>query len=181
MDTSTSKLKLFGAVVLTAAASLACGAALAQWQWVDNTGRKVFSDTPPPAGVPEKSILKRPNVRVPAAALAAASTTPDTGSTTSPTVAAPKPSGRDEQLEAKKKQAEEADRARQKAEAEKVAQARAENCDRAKRAKATLDSGVRIATTNAKGEREILDDKARRAEVQRIDETIRTDCSPAAQ
>ena len=34
--------------------------AQAQWQWVDGTGRKVFSDTPPPADLPEKSILKRP-------------------------------------------------------------------------------------------------------------------------
>lgn len=181
MVTSISKTRVLGAVLIAVSASLACGAALAQWQWVDSTGRKVFSDTPPPAGVPDKSILKRPGLRLPAAVPDSASVTTSTGSATVATAAAPKPSGRDEQLEAKKKQAEEAERARQKADAEKVAQARAENCERAKRAKATLDSGVRIATTNAKGEREILDDKARQAEVQRIEEAIRNDCSTSAQ
>lgn len=92
--------------------------------------------------------------------------------------------GRDEQLEAKKKQAEkqaqEAAQAKKKAEDDRIASARAGNCERAKRAKATLDSGVRIATTNAKGEREIMDDKARAAELQRIDGVIRSDCGPAS-
>jgi hypothetical protein len=62
-----------------------------------------------------------------------------------------------------------------------VAKARAENCERAKRAKATLDTGIRIATTNAKGEREIMDDKARGDEARRMDETIRSDCGPLPQ
>lgn len=92
--------------------------------------------------------------------------------------------GRDEQLESKKKQAEkqaqEAAQAKKKAEDDRIAAVRAGNCERAKRAKATLDSGVRIATTNAKGEREIMDDKARAAELQRIDGVIRSDCGPAS-
>jgi membrane protein involved in colicin uptake len=86
-------------------------------------------------------------------------------------------SGRDEQLEARKKQAEEAEQAKKKAEEERQAKARAENCERAKRAKATLDSGIRIATTNAKGEREIMDDSGRAAEAKRLDDLIRTDCA----
>ena len=36
---------------------------------------------------------------------------------------------------------------------------------------------MRIVTTNAKGEREVLDDKARAAEMQRIESAIRSDCS----
>jgi hypothetical protein len=40
---------------------------------------------------------------------------------------------------------------------------------------------VRIATTNAKGEREIMDDQARAAETQRLKEILRTDCGPAPQ
>ena len=159
---------------------LVCGSAMAQWQWVDSTGRKVFSDTPPPAGTPEKNIIKAPGSRSAAAPrVAVAATAPAQG--TPSAAAAPKPSGRDEQLEAKKKQAEEAEQAKKKAEAEKVAKSRAENCERAKRAKATLDSGIRIATTNAKGEREIMDDKARGDEAKRMDETIRSDCGPMPQ
>ncbi len=159
---------------------LACGSAMAQWQWVDSTGRKVFSDTPPPPGTPEKNIIKAPGSRSAAAPrVAVAASAPVQGTATA--AAAPKPSGRDEQLEAKKKQAEEAELAKKKAEADRVAKARAENCERAKRAKATLDTGIRIATTNAKGEREIMDDKARGDEARRMDETIRSDCGPLPQ
>ena len=93
--------------------------------------------------------------------------------------AAPKPPAKDEQLEARKRQAEAAEEAKRKAEDLRIAQLRADNCERAKRAKATLDSGVRIATTNAKGEREIMDDNARNAETKRLNEIAQKDCGPA--
>jgi hypothetical protein len=165
--------------LLLAVSTLCCTAALAQWQWVDNAGRKVFSDTPPPAGVPDKNILKRPG---PASALpvAAAPSTASAAENTA-TLAAPKLSGRDEQLEARKKQAEAEEQAKKKAEADKLAKARQDNCERAKRNKTTMDSGIRIATTNAKGEREIMDDKARAAENQRLNAIIQSDCGPGVQ
>ncbi len=150
---------------------------MAQWQWIDGSGSRVFSDTPPPAGTLEKNILKRPGgVRQAAAPTSVTGSTP--GATTTMAASPSKPGGKDSELEARKKQAEEAEQIKKKAELEKFAKARAENCDRAKRAKATLDSGIRIATTNAKGEREIMDDKARASEAQRLDETIRSDCGP---
>lgn len=182
MDQRLSKFSR--AMVMAALTSLACGTALAQWQWVDSSGRKVFSDTPPPAGTPDKSILKRPGARNPAPVVTDAAATPATLSptsisgTTTATAAVPKLSGRDAQLEAKKKQAEEAEQAKKKVEADKQAKTRTQNCDRAKAAKGTLDSGIRIATTNAKGEREIMDDKSRASEAKRIDEVIRSDCGP---
>lgn len=154
--------------------TLASSSAYAQWLWIDETGAKVFSDTAPPPGIPDKNILKRPGAR--------AEVKPQPTAAESEATPSPKVTGRDEQLEAKKKQAEkqaeEAAQAKKKAEADKLAKARADNCERAKRAKATMDSGVRIATTNAKGEREIMDDKARAAEVQRIENVIRSDCGP---
>ena len=91
-----------------------------------------------------------------------------------------KPTGKDNELEARKKQAEEAEQAKKKAEQEKSAKARADNCERAKRAKATLDSGMRIASTNAKGEREFLDEKTKAEEGKRLDEVIRSDCGSAS-
>lgn len=163
-----------------ACATLVAGPALAQWQWVDSSGNKVFSDMPPPAGIPEKNIVKRPGARAPAPVA-----TPAAGSeTASPEVApveaaAPKLSGVDPQLEAKKKQAEQAELTRKKAEAEKQAKARADTCERSQRAKRTLDSGIRLATTNAKGEREIMDDKTRATERERIEALIRANCGPA--
>lgn len=161
---------------------LASGGAQAQWQWIDNSGAKVFSDTAPPPGIPEKNILKKPGARTEVKTPEAAS---EAVAGASSAAAVPKVSGRDEQLEAKKKQAEkqaeEAAQAKKKSETEKLAKARSENCDRAKRAKATFDSGIRIATTNAKGEREIMDDKTRGAENKRLDEIIRSDCGPMPQ
>lgn len=167
------------ALILAGLTALASGAALAQWQWIDGSGRRVFSDTPPPSGTPDKNILKRPvGARAnptPAATVSAGTATTATAAT--PSTAAP-PTGKDSELEARKKQAEQAEQAKKKAELDKLNQARAENCERAKRAKTTLDSGIRIATTNAKGEREIMDDKGRASEAQRLDGVIRSDCGP---
>ncbi|WP_291014916.1 DUF4124 domain-containing protein [Hydrogenophaga sp.] len=164
--------------MLLVASALCCTAALAQWQWVDSAGRKVFSDTPPPVGVSDKNILKRPGL----APAPAATETANAPATTAPaTTAVPKLNDRDEQLEARKKQAEAEEQAKKKAEDEKVAKARQDNCERAKRNKITMDSGIRIATTNAKGEREIMDDKARAAENQRLNAIIQSDCGAGIQ
>lgn len=155
-------------------ASLVCSAAVAQWQWVDGSGRKVFSDTPPPPSIPEKDILKRAGSLSPTPAAPAPAASP------AAPVAAPQISGRDEALEAKKKEAEAKEQALKKAEAEKFAKARQDNCERAKRSKATLESGVRMATTNAKGEREIMNDAARNAELKRTNEVIQSSCGASA-
>lgn len=174
-------------LAFAASAALFSGSTWAQWVWVDSSGNKVFSDTAPPPGTPEKSILRTPGaVRQTGPAIPAPTGTDPAaaGQPAAQSAEVPKVTGRDEQLEAKKKQAEkqaqEAAQAKKKAEDDRIAAARAGNCERAKRAKATLDSGVRIATTNAKGEREIMDDKARAAELQRIDGVIRSDCGPAS-
>lgn len=174
-------------LAFAALATLFSGSTWAQWVWVDSSGNKVFSDTAPPPGTPEKSILRTPGAVRQAGPASPAPTGTDPATAGQPAAQAadvPKMTGRDEQLEAKKKQAEkqaqEAAQAKKKAEDERIAAARAGNCERAKRAKATLDSGIRIATTNAKGEREIMDDKARAAEQQRIDGVIRSDCGPAS-
>jgi hypothetical protein len=176
MTASTSLALSWRSILLAVAATLVCTGAAAQWQWVDGSGRKVFSDTPPPPGIPEKNILKRaapPSAAPVATAPAAPSATPVPASS-------PQISGRDEQLEARKKQAEAQEQAQKKVEADKLAKARQDNCERAKRSKTTLESGVRIATTNAKGEREILDDAARAAEVKRANEIIQSSCGTGA-
>ena len=71
---------------------------------------------------------------------------------------------------------EAADAAKKKdAEAKQAAQ-KADNCKRAQEAKATLDSGMRIARLNANGEREVLDDQARAVEMKRAQDIISADC-----
>ncbi|MEY4980398.1 MAG: hypothetical protein RLZZ352_2668 [Pseudomonadota bacterium] len=165
----SSRIALFLLSLLT------CTSAAAQWQWVDDTGRKVFSDTPPPLSVPDKNILKWPPGQASKQAPAADTPVANAAPAAKP-VTAPPPTGTDSQLEARKKEAEAAELAKKKADDAKRAQVRSENCERARRAKATLSSGMRMATVNAQGEREIMDDKARAAEEKRLDGIMRSDC-----
>lgn len=154
--------------------------ALAQWQWIDKDGHKVFSDRAPPGDVQEKNILKRPGGSNQPAAKSVSETvtaTPAlTASSTAGKASGPRLSGKDAQLEAKKKQAEEEEDAKKKIEEEKVAKARTDNCDRAKRGLANVQSGVRLSVINAKGEREFMDDNARAEETKRLQGFVESDC-----
>lgn len=150
-------------------------AASAQWQWLDRDGKKVFSDQPPPTDVPERSILRRPGAPNARPAAAPAPVDP-AAAAAEPSRSAARPSGVDKELEEKARKAEEAEKARQSAEAQKLAKAKADNCNRARQGKATFDSGMRVARLNAQGEREIMDDKARAAEQQRLQGIIDSDC-----
>ena len=167
---------------LTLAASVA---AHAQYQWVDKDGRRVFSDRPPPADVPDKNVLSQPRGAraspaastraVPETASAAASA-PLASRPSEAASAAPAASGVDKTLEDKKKQAEAAEAAKKKAEQDRIAAVRAENCKRAINARTTLESGMRMARVNDKGEREVLDDAQRAAELKRVNAIIASDC-----
>jgi type IV secretory pathway VirB10-like protein len=155
--------------------------AFAQWQWIDKDGRKVYSDRSPPADILEKNILKRPRgaqvAAAPVASDAPAAAPAGTASAAAKgNAGAPKLSGKDAQLEAKKKQAEDEEATKKKAEDEKLAKAKADNCELAKKGQASMKSGVRILTTNAKGEREVLDDSAKAAETKRLQAVIDSDC-----
>ena len=155
--------------------------ASAQWQCIDKDGKKVFSDQAPPPDVPEKNILRRSGTPPPRPATgidAPAAEGTDAGAVPKAreSAAAPKPSGVDKELEEKTKKAEAEEKAKRAAEEAKVAKAKADNCARAREGKSTLDSGIRIAKVNAKGEREIMDDSARVAEQKRVQSVIDSDC-----
>ncbi|MCG2593536.1 DUF4124 domain-containing protein [Ramlibacter sp. XY19] len=159
--------------------ALACTVPLlasAQWIYLDKSGRKVFSDQVPPPDVTPDRILRQPGMR-PAAAPAAPA---EAQAAAAPVAAgsAAKGAGTDKALEAKKKQAEAAEAAKKKEQDEKFAQARTENCTRARNSKAAFDSGVRVVRTNEKGEQEVLDDKQREAETRRLEALIARDCGP---
>ncbi len=152
--------------------------ASAQWKWRDKNGQTQYSDLPPPGNTPEKDILQRPTVvaaprgaSAPAAASAASAAPP----------ALLIPGTTDPSLEARRKQAEQQVEQqaaeKKKAEDAKTAVAKADNCARAKTQMRTLESGVRLTRTNAKGEIEFLDDATRAAEAERTRSIIATDCS----
>lgn len=146
----------------------------AQWKWRDQKGQIQYSDLPPPAGVAEQDILGRPS-----SAQRRAAAPPPASATSAPALSASNvlaPKVADAELEARLKKAEQEQAAKQKAEQTRLAAARAENCERARSQMRALDSGIRLARVNQKGEREILDDKQREAEVKRTQTAIGTDC-----
>lgn len=150
----------------------------APWQWLDANGRRVFSDRPPPPDVPDRRILRQPPAAWPdalprvdplAQAHTPAASAHPTGSASAPS----RPAVTPQAAASARLQAERAEQV----ERDRVAALRAENCRRAKGALATLESGVRLATTNEKGEREILGDAARAAEGRRLREIMASDCA----
>lgn len=176
------RIRLFLALGLC----LACAVGHAQWQWIDKDGRKVFSDRAPPPDIPARSILKQPGgsaraAAVPVAAPPAAAETPTAAASAVPAaegqaLGTPRLSGVDKELAEKKKQAEAAALAKAKADEERVLKAKADNCERARANKALMDSGVRVSHTKPNGEREILDDAGRAAELKRIQIVMETNC-----
>lgn len=162
--------------------ALACAVPLLAWsqyQWIDKDGRKVFSDRPPPADVPAAKILRTPRGQATPAAAEPTVAAAGAASAAKPAGSAPRLSGKDKELEEKKKQADAAAAAKQKEEEAKFAQAQAENCQRAKQSKTTFSSGQRIARVNEKGEREFVDDKQRAEEIARLEAIIARDCKSA--
>lgn len=156
--------------------ALVCSAPLAasaQWQWLDHSGRKVFSDKAPPPDIAPERILRQPGGRGGRAIEVAP---PVAAAQPAAAASLPKPSGRDKALEDKKKQFEAAEAEKKKAEDQKIAAMRLENCNRARASKANFDTGVRISRVNDKGEREILDDAQRAAEVKHLNDVIARDC-----
>lgn len=146
--------------------------ALAQWQWLDKDGRKVFSDRPPPADIPDARILQQPQLRQAAPKPIA----PESDDSASAAPAAAKAPAKDKELQEKKAKQDAEQAAKAKAEEARQAEVRADNCTRARNAKTTYESGRRIAQTNAKGEKVIVDDTMRQAEIQRLDGIIGNNC-----
>jgi Domain of unknown function (DUF4124) len=158
-------------LLISTALALAATAAQAQWKWRDKTGQVNASDRPPPMEVPEKDILSRPTpeaVRRVAAAPAA--------STASAAAPAPGKGPLEREVDARKRQAEQEQAAKARAEEEKLAAQRSENCRRARGHMSALESGQRMARTNDKGEREVLDDRGRADEMRQAREVIASDC-----
>lgn len=157
-------------LALALGASSATALAQARFEWIDNTsGQKVFSDRPPPGG-PESVrnfVDHAPQRRIEAPL-------EQSGTPAAPGASAP---GVDKALEAKKREAEEAEAAKQKeAERQRAAQ-RADNCKRARQARESLDSGMRMARLNEKGEREILTKEMRAEESKRVQAIIEENCN----
>ncbi|MFI0545395.1 MAG: DUF4124 domain-containing protein [Brachymonas sp.] len=171
--------------------ALAAGSAWAQWQWLDTDGRKIFSDKAPPSSIPESQILRgadgRPYVSLEKtkAKPAPEEKAPSYGfhEFKPEPVASPKPKAASpavqkqatktpKELEQEKKAL--AEKAAQEAQAKRQEQeVKQANCKNIRSNLATLDSGVRVATTNEKGERAVMGDPQRASERQRLQTALK--------
>jgi hypothetical protein len=138
------KRTLVLAVLLAAAA----GASAQQYKWVDKNGRVQYGDMPPP-GV-QAAPLRAPSGRAapPPAATEEAKDQAKKGPLTPAEQEAEFRKRRDETEQQRQKQAKAADEAA----------ARKENCAVAQNQLRTMESGQRIARTDARGERYFLED-----------------------
>jgi Domain of unknown function (DUF4124) len=160
------------------------GTAFAQYIWLDASGRKVFSDQPPPTSIPAKRILQQPSNTSTSMRTTGMDDKSNMDADGAKKPAKPKTAvspalpntGKDKDLEAVVKKAEDEAAAKKKAEQDMYDKTKADNCVRAKQAKGTLDSGIRLSYTNAKGERGFMDDAARIVESKRIEGVIASDC-----
>jgi hypothetical protein len=172
--------KLSAALLWLTLALVAAPHASAQlYQWKDQNGRTVFSDTPPPPNIPPGSIIKAPKpapARAPAPAAAPAAgpagdATKDgataRASVEAPKAGAPKPPP-DPAAEFRKRQAEQAEAQKKAAEAAAENQRKQDLCSTLRQNLASLESGQRIRRTNDKGEPYFLEDNDRAREVDRI-------------
>ncbi|MET0384264.1 MAG: DUF4124 domain-containing protein [Burkholderiaceae bacterium] len=147
--------------------AIAAAGASAQtvYKWRDAAGQFHISDTPPPPDA--KDVVSRKVVPVGAPAASSA-----------PLGAA------DGELQRKKAKADQdkaTAAAAEKARAEqKNADARAQNCGTAREQARTLQSGMRVARINAKGEREYLDDAAIAAQTRQAQQAISQNCGAPA-
>jgi hypothetical protein len=129
-----------------------------QYKWVDQNGKVQYGDVPPPGVKAQR--LKPP-----------------------PAGAAPAPAAKkgDKPLSpeaAYRKRQEDAQKEREKgAQSEQEAAAKRENCTRAQESLRTLESGQRIARTDAKGERYYLEDAQISQETSRARQLVKENCS----
>ncbi|HMN64466.1 MAG TPA: DUF4124 domain-containing protein [Burkholderiaceae bacterium] len=164
---------------------LLAGPALAgTWQWRDASGRMVYSDLPPPPSVPASQILRAPTPATPAeqstAAPAPAAGQP-TAAARAPAAAAPAAAAsrswaeKEQDFRKRAAEREEAER-KQREEREQTARA-ARACQDARSALRTLESGMRVSTIDANGERHVIDEAERARRIDAARQEIGRSCA----
>jgi hypothetical protein len=155
-------LQIFALIIASTATVFSATAQT--YQWKDSSGHTVISDTPPPGYAKESA-------RTIGGKAPGANAVPTTGKAPE----APKTFA-EKDMDFKKRQQETSEKA-EKSEKEKAAAAdKRENCDRAQKQLALLESGQRIATTDDKGERQIMEDAERDKEMERARRFVSESC-----
>ncbi len=172
MGDSAGRIRLAGGLLMCL---LLATPAAAQWAWRDENGRLVFSDRPPPADVKAESIVRQPGAQ--AAPLPATTDAGDAkAAAKGETKAGPKTIA-EREMEFRKRQQERAEAEKKLADEQAQAARKSQECERARGYLRSLEEGQRIARTDSQGNREVLDDAQRAAEIQRMREVVARNCS----
>lgn len=155
----------------------------AQWAWKDGNGRLVYSDRPPPSDIKPASIVRQPNTQALANPAPASGPLDDAAKAdgksaegkTAPAPDAPKTVA-ERDMEFRKRQQERAENEKKAAEEHNKSATKTAECERARGYMKSLDDGIRIARTDASGNREFLTDEQRAAEADRTRKIIQSTC-----
>lgn len=153
-------MKRYAFLLATLLASLAAQAQV--YQYKDASGRMVYTDQPPPGTATKSKVIS--------------SEAASTGSPAGNGAAAVPKNAADRELEYKKRQKEQQDAAAKASKESADQAARKEECARAQKALQVLESGERVTTVDAKGERVFLDDNQRSAEADRARKAVADLC-----
>lgn len=124
------------------------------YQWKDSNGRTVISDTPQPGAGKAVRVIGGQTPTV-------SSEKPAEKTSEAPKTTAEK------DLDFKKRQQEAREKAEKEAKEQKSAADKRENCERARRNLAALESNQPMTNYDDKGERKLMDDTQRQQEIER--------------
>ncbi len=138
--------------------------------WTAANGKRACGDTPPPGA--KVTTVRTPAPAAPATAAPDAKDAKDAkGAKKGPLTPA------ERQQEYRKRQADSQKNAEMAEQERKVAQAKRDNCQRARETLRTLESGQRIARTDAKGERYFLEDAQIEQETVKARQEVQKSCN----
>ena len=141
------------------------------YQWRDNNGRLVFSDTPPPPNIAPGNILKAPKVR-PSAAPSPAAAEAKAGVDNDPVKAPSESKGPktlvEREADYKKRQAEASEKAQKDQAKASEDRQHEEQCRGLRQNLAALEGGQRLRRLNDKGEPYFVEDAERARDVEKM-------------
>lgn len=147
-----------------------CTLAQAQWVWLNDKGGKELSDRPPPSSVPLNRILKAPRGQMPDLRKELAGQPAD--ETQKAPAAQQKPTLAERNDEFERRRQETAEKTRKAAVEARNKADRDAGCADARANQRMLESGIRVTTADANGERIFLDDAQKAEQLQRTKQTL---------
>ncbi len=141
------------ALLFSVGMAFATAAMAQQYKWVDANGKVQYGDTPPPG-------VQATRLKPPPAGASAPAAAPNVN---------PEAAFRNRQQE-RQKSDEKSAKERADAETKRV------NCEQSQGALRSLQSGQRISSTNAAGERVFIDDAERAKEIERTQRAVNDWC-----